>query len=74
MLHCNIAVWTPMADLNRTIDRSKRISRSVSDLYQQRVRAAGERFVQHGREARERAAAGSWMPKTPFEFWRQWSE
>ena len=40
-----------MADLNRTIDRSIRISRSVSDLLQRRLRAAGERYVERVRAA-----------------------
>ena len=34
-----------MADVNRTIDRSIRISRSVADLLQRRLRAAGERYA-----------------------------
>ena len=34
-----------MADLNRTIDRSIRISRTVADLLQRRLRAASERYA-----------------------------
>ena len=40
-----------MADLNRTIDRSIRISRTVSDLSQRRMRAAGERYTERLRSA-----------------------
>ena len=63
-----------MADLNRTIDRSIRISRSVADLLQRRVRAANERFAERIRGAHAQWAANARAPKTPFEFWRQWTE
>ena len=63
-----------MADLNRTIDRSIRISRTVGDLLQRRVRAANERFADRVRAAYAQWTAGGTAPKTPFEFWRQWSE
>ncbi len=62
-----------MADLNRTIDRSIRISRTVADLVQRRLRAASERY-----RDRVRAAHAAYLedhsPKTPFEFARQWAE
>jgi pimeloyl-ACP methyl ester carboxylesterase len=63
-----------MADLNRTIDRSIRISRSVADLLQRRVRAANERFAEHIRGAHAQWTANGSAPKTPYEFWRQWTE
>jgi pimeloyl-ACP methyl ester carboxylesterase len=63
-----------MADLNRTIDRSIRISRTVADLLQRRVRAANERFSERMRGAYAQGTASGTGPKTPFEFWRQWSE
>jgi pimeloyl-ACP methyl ester carboxylesterase len=63
-----------MADLNRTIDRSIRISRTVADLLQRRVRAANERFAERMRGAYAQWTASGTAPKTPFEFWRQWSE
>ena len=73
ILHCTIASGTPMADLNRTIDRSIRISRSVADLLQRRVRAAGERYTSACARRRRRTSTGR-APKTPFEFARQWAE
>ncbi len=63
-----------MADLNRTIDRSIRISRSVTDLLQRRLRAAGERYVERVRGAQARYMEEIAAPKTPYEFARQWSE
>ncbi len=64
-----------MADLHRTIDRSFRISRTVGDLLQTRVRKAGEGFGAQVREAGAiaRDTRGS-APPTPYEIWRQWSE
>ena len=62
-----------MADLNRTIDRSIRISRSVSDLMQRRLRAAGERYTGRVRAAQAACFEGRGA-KTPFEFARQWTE
>jgi len=64
-----------MADLHRTIDRSFRISRTVGDLLQTRVRKAGEGFGAQVREAgaTARDTRGPALP-TPYEFWRQWSE
>ena len=63
-----------MADLNRTIDRSIRISRTVADLLQRRVRAANERFAERIRGAYAQWTANGSAPKTPYEFWRQWTE
>src|SRR5664279_2551141 len=63
-----------MADLHRTIDRSITISRSVADLLQRRARKASERFGASMRRAQAEQAAGRTAPKTPAEFWRQWSE
>ncbi len=64
-----------MADINRTIDQSIRISRSVADLLQRRLRAAGERYAAHVKSARE-SCVGSYSTgaRTPFEFARQWAE
>ena len=45
-----------MADVNRTIDRSIRISRSVADLLPRRMRAAGERYADRVRAAPTRRA------------------
>src|SRR4029450_2123803 len=58
----------------RTIDRSINISRTVADLLQRRTREANQRF---GERMRMPAAAykdARTPPKTPVEFWRQWSE
>src|SRR5262245_38076628 len=63
-----------MADLHRTIDRSIRISRSVADLMQRRLREATQRYRERIAAANERYAAGGAGPKTPYEFMRQWSE
>jgi hypothetical protein len=63
-----------MADVNRTIDRSIRISRSVADLLQRRMRAAAERYGSRVRGAQEAFTAACASPKTPFEFVRQWGE
>ncbi len=64
-----------MADLHRTIDRSLRISRTVADLLQQRVRKAGESTVAGIRQARDAEfGRGGASILTPFEMWRQWSE
>ena len=63
-----------MADLHRTIDRSIKISRSVADLLQRRVRTANERFSERMRGAYAQKADVSGVPRTPFEFWRQWGE
>ena len=63
-----------MADVHRTIDQSIRISRSVADLLQRRVRAAGERYTGRVRAASEACLASYSAPKTPFEFVRQWGE
>jgi pimeloyl-ACP methyl ester carboxylesterase len=63
-----------MADLNRTLDRSIRISRSVADLLVRRTRAAGERYSGQVRSALARQATGGGPLKTPYEMWRQWSE
>jgi len=63
-----------MADLNRTIDRSIRISRTVANLLQRRVRAANERFAERIRGAYAQWTESGTAPKTPFEFWRQWWE
>ena len=63
-----------MADVHRTIDRSIRISRSVADVLQRRLRVAGERYAQRVRAARDAYAAQYAAPKTPYEFARQWWE
>jgi pimeloyl-ACP methyl ester carboxylesterase len=63
-----------MADVHRTIDRSIRISRSVADVLQRRLRAAGERYATRVRVAHETYAAQYAAPKTPYEFARQWWE
>ena len=63
-----------MADVHRTIDRSIRISRSVADVLQRRLRAAGERYATRVRVAHETYATQWAAPKTPYEFARQWWE
>jgi len=63
-----------MADLHRTIDRSINISRSVADVLQRRTRTANERFGERLRNAGTAWRNASTPPKTPMEFWRQWSE
>ena len=63
-----------MADVNRTIDRSIRISRSVADLLQRRMRAAGERYAGRVRAAQKACTEAFGAPKTPFELARQWGE
>jgi hypothetical protein len=63
-----------MADVNRTIDRSIRISRTVADLLQRRVRAAGERYASRLRAAYEACQQAYAAPKTPYELARQWTE
>jgi pimeloyl-ACP methyl ester carboxylesterase len=63
-----------MADLHRTIDRSIRISRTVADLLQARVRAANERYANRIRAAHTAVRDRGAVPTTPYEFWRQWSE
>ena len=63
-----------MADLNRTIDRSIRISRSVADLLQRRLRTAGERYSGRVRGAVGEHASGQRAARTPLEYWRQWGE
>jgi len=63
-----------MADLNRTIDRSIRISRTVADLLQRRLRAASERYRDRVRGAHAAYLEGRSGPKTPFEYARQWAE
>ena len=63
-----------MADVNRTIDRSIRISRSVADLLSRRTRAAMQRYATRVRTANEACMAAHAAPKTPFEFARQWAE
>ena len=63
-----------MADLHRTIDRSINISRTVADLLQRRTRTANERFGDRMRNAAVTFQNARTPPKTPVEFWRQWSE
>jgi len=63
-----------MADLHRTIDRSINISRTVADLLQRRTRTANERFGDRMRKAALTFQNARTPPKTPVEFWRQWSE
>jgi pimeloyl-ACP methyl ester carboxylesterase len=63
-----------MADVNRTIDRSIRISRSVADLLQRRMRDAAERYASRVRAAQAACRDAVAAPKTPLEFARQWGE
>jgi pimeloyl-ACP methyl ester carboxylesterase len=63
-----------MADVNRTIDRSIRISRTVADLLQRRLRAAADRYASRVRAAQQACMAACAAPKTPYEFVRQWGE
>jgi hypothetical protein len=63
-----------MADVNRTIDRSIQISRTVADLLQRRMRTAGERYADRLRAAHQAYAETYAVPKTPYELARQWAE
>ena len=63
-----------MADLNRTIDRSIRISRSVADRLQGRLRTASERYAESLRDALGTHVSAQRAARTPFEYWRQWGE
>src|SRR5260221_12772887 len=63
-----------MADINRTIDRSIRISRTVADLLQRRILAANQRFIERMRVAGTQWTATGAAPKPSFEFRRQGSE
>jgi len=63
-----------MADVNRTIDRSIKISRAVAGVLQRRLRDANERYVERMRAAAGTLAQSGGLPKTPLEFWRQWRE
>ncbi|MFO1315433.1 MAG: DUF3141 domain-containing protein [Burkholderiales bacterium] len=63
-----------MADLNRTIDRSIRISRSVADILQRRLRTASERYAGRLRDTYGEHLSGQRAARTPFEYWRQWGE
>jgi pimeloyl-ACP methyl ester carboxylesterase len=63
-----------MADLHRTIDRSINISRTVANLLQRRTRTANEHFADRMRRAGIAFQNARTPPKTPVEFWRQWSE
>ena len=63
-----------MADLNRTIDRSIRISRSVSDVLQRRLRAAGERYTGRVRTAQANISPRTPRPRRRSSSARQWCE
>ena len=54
-----------MADLHRTIDRSIRISRTVADLLQRRIRAANERYADRMRDAHAACARARRRPEDP---------
>jgi len=63
-----------MADLNRSIDRSLSISRSVAEVLQRRMLGARERFTTRMRAAYAQVAGSRAAPRTPIEFWRQWAQ
>ena len=61
-----------MHDLNRTLDRSVRISRTVADLFQRRSTTANQRFAARMRTAYEAFAAAAPNGKTPADIGRDW--
>lgn len=61
-----------MHDLNRTLDRSVRISRSVADLFQRRSTTANQRFAARMKTAYEAFAAAAPKGKTPADIGRDW--
>jgi pimeloyl-ACP methyl ester carboxylesterase len=63
-----------MADLNRTIDRSIKISKTVSSLVDKRVRVAQQRFAKRTGEAAKGLSTPQASLKTPYEVWRQGAE
>ncbi|MEP7060792.1 MAG: DUF3141 domain-containing protein [Betaproteobacteria bacterium] len=61
-----------MHDLNRTLDRSVRISRTVADGFQRRSTAANRHFAARMREAFAAFAAATPRGKTPADLGRDW--
>ncbi|MEO8848227.1 MAG: DUF3141 domain-containing protein [Casimicrobiaceae bacterium] len=61
-----------MHDLNRTLDRSVRISRAVADGFQRRSTAANRRFAARMREAFAAFAAATPRGRTPVDLGRDW--
>ena len=59
-----------MTDLNRTLDRSVRISRTVADKFQRRVADARASYDARIRGAQAAFAAAAPRHKTPADFWR----
>jgi pimeloyl-ACP methyl ester carboxylesterase len=77
MLHCSItgpAEEFRMPSLNQTIDRSLQISRSVSSVFERRMRAASEAYVSRVREARNAYARASAPPTSlnPQHAFAEW--
>jgi pimeloyl-ACP methyl ester carboxylesterase len=63
-----------MPSLNQTIDRSLQISRSVSSVFERRMRAASEAYVSRVREARNAYARASAPPTSlnPQHAFAEW--
>ncbi|MEO6749110.1 MAG: DUF3141 domain-containing protein, partial [Casimicrobiaceae bacterium] len=61
-----------MHDLNRTLDRSVRISRTVADTFQRRSTTANQQFVARMQKAYAAFAAATPGTKTPVDLGRDW--
>jgi pimeloyl-ACP methyl ester carboxylesterase len=59
-----------MTDLNRTLDRSVRISRTVADVLQRRLAVARTRYASRMKAAYAAFAAAAPARKTPADLWR----
>ncbi len=59
-----------MTDLNRTLDRSVRISRTVADVFQRRLAVARTRYESRMKAAYAAFAAAAPVRKTPADLWR----
>ena len=59
-----------MTDLNRTLDRSVRISRTVADVFQRRLAVARTRYESRMKAAYAAFAAAAPARKTPADLWR----
>jgi pimeloyl-ACP methyl ester carboxylesterase len=59
-----------MTDLNRTLDRSVRISRTVADVLQRRLAVARTRYESRMKAAYAAFAAAAPARKTPADLWR----
>ena len=59
-----------MTDLNRTLDRSVRISRTVADAFQRRLAVARTRYESRMKAACAAFAQAAPARKTPMDLWR----